>query len=320
MSLDATPRSRQPKGAPDSSGGQFAEEARDESQVPLEGVELYAAARKAVRRHAFRADLKFVGEDDLVQDTMEHILRNKQRKPGTVLSRPYVSQVAFGAVGIAARGKLRAEDRKAIGIFVRRCEEIERDRGYRMSGTEKDELAAQIRSEWHDPRHRPSVNFVELASVRTYSLDARTGDESSRTLGDTLADREGADRDSAVDPGTPAAAVLSGELTDKKTLRARAWSIIASVSHVPDVVPGSVSASAARRHKAQVTSAGGVLAAVREWDSGDGEDGAVEGLFAPFGPIDEGGRDQVCDLLRSKPEYAEHLYQSALHAATARAA
>jgi hypothetical protein len=320
MSIDGSTRSRRPKGAPDSSGGQFAEEPRDESQIPLEGAALYAAARKAVRRHAFRADLKFVGEDDLVQDTMEHLLRNKQRKPGIVLCRPYVSQVAFGAVGIAARGKLRAEDRKAMGIFVRRCEEIERARGYRMSGAEKDELAAQIRTGWHDRRHRPSVNFVELASVRTYSLDARTGDESSRTLGDTLADREGIDRDSAVAPGTPAAAVLSGELTDKKTLRAKAWSILASVSQVPDVVPDSVSPAAARRHKARVSDAGGVLAAVREWDSGDGDEAAVEGLFAPFGPIDEGGRDRVCDLLRSKPEYAEHLYQSALHAATAEAA
>lgn len=280
---------------------------------------MYAAARNAVRRHAFRADIKFVGEDDLVQDTMEHLLRNKQRKPGIVLSRPYVSQVAFGAVGIAARGKLRAEDRKAMGIFVRRCEEIERARGYRMSGKEKDELAAQIRADWHDPRHRPSVNFVEIASVRTYSLDAKTGDESSRTLGDTIADREDTD-DSAVDPGTPAAEVLSGALTDEKTLRAKAWSIIASVSQAPDVEPGSVTASAARRHKTRVSDAGGVLAAVREWDSGDGDEATVEGLFAPFGQLDEGGRDRVCDLLRSKPQYAEHLYDAALRAATIKAA
>ncbi|GAB3176134.1 hypothetical protein GCM10027059_50520 [Myceligenerans halotolerans] len=319
MSIDESLRSRRPRGAPDSSGGQFAEEPRDESQVPLEGPALYAAARTAVRRHAFRADLKFVGEDDLVQDTIEHVLRNKQRKPGTVLTRPYVSQVAFGTVGIAARGRLRAEDRKAMGIFLRRREEIERERGYRLSGAEADELAAQIRADWHDRRHRPSVNFVELASVRTYSLDAQTRDESARTLGETLADRVDHDGGFAVDPGTPAAAVLSGELTDKKILRARAWSILASVSQVPDVVPGSLSAAAARRARTRVADAGGVLAVVAEWDSGDGDEDAVEGLFAPFGQIDEGARDRVCDLLRSKPQYAEVLFQSAVRSATAKA-
>lgn len=332
-----TEQPRQPAGVP--VGGQFAATARaeigtclldpaaashaDEAIVELSETELLAAARQSVRTHAFRQGVRFVGEDDMVQETIEKVLTYKKNNGQVVVTRPYVHTVATGIVAQAARGRLRAEDRKAIGILNARVGQLEEEMGRKLTSAEQDQLAAKIREDWPDPRHRPSVDFVALAQVRVLSLDATQGsDDEGRTLAETLSESGAlattldAD-DLAVDPDTLAGQVLSGERSDKVRNRADAWDIYASMGGLPTAVPKAVSprhASAARVHIAQ---AGGVCAAARTWQQGESTP-ATEALFSPFGPLDEGGRDQVAEALLGRSAFAEELWGSAMAKASRR--
>lgn len=335
-----TEQHRQPAGVP--VGGQFAATARtepsttlldptgashaDEAIIELSETELLAAARQSVRTHAFRQGVRFVGEDDMVQETIEKVLTYKRNNGQVVITRPYVHTVGAGIVAQAARGRLRAEDRKAIGIFNARVGELEEEMGRKLTSAEQDQVAAKIREDWPDPRHRPSVDFVALAQVRVLSLDATQGsdDDEGRTLGETLSESGAlattldAD-DLAVDPESLAGQVLSGARADKARNRTDAWDIYASIGDLPRAQPQAVSrrqATAARVHVAQ---GGGVLAAARTWQQGEATP-ATEALFSPFGHLDEGGRDQVAEALLERSAYAEELWGAAIAKASRRVA
>lgn len=332
-----TEQSRQPAGVP--IGGQYATTARHEPDVQLDpartshadtaideltATELLAAARQSVRTHAFNKGVWFEGEDDMVQATVEAVLQYKHRNGQVVITRPYVHTVGAGIVAHAARGRLRAEDRKAIGIFNAKVSEMELELGRRLTSAEQDQVAAKIRADWHDPRHRPSVDFVALAQVRVLSLDAPagSGEETDRTLADTLTeigtlstDFELDDR--AVDPETMAGQVLSGQRGDKRANRRDAWTILASLNGLPSTQPGSIPPGRATAARAHVADAGGVCAAARTWLKGE-RSPATEALFGPFGDLDESGRDDVAQALLGQPAYAEELWASAMSSASKR--
>ena len=334
-----TDQHRQPAGVP--VGGQFATAVRtepdivldpsatshaDEAILELSERELLAAARQSVRTHAFKQGVRFVGEDDMVQDTVAEVLASKRRNGQVVVTRPYVNAVGANIVAQAARGTLRQEDRKAIGIFNRKVAELQAEMGRGLTGAEKDQLAAQIRNDWHDPRHRPSADFVALAAVRRLSLDAPVSSRqptcTSLTLGDSLAETGfgatalGSD-DLSVEPGTLAAAVLSGEANDKVKNQGNAWNILASVSGAPEAVEHSVTPRNATAARVKIGDAGGVTATARSWLNGETSP-ATDALFAPFGGPDEGGRDEIAQTLIARGAYAELLWNSALVTASRR--
>lgn len=328
-----TEQPRQPAGVP--VGGQFATATRAESATvlldpsdashadqaiaELSEAELIAAARQSVRTHAYRQGVRFVGEDDMVQETIEKVLQYKRNNEQVIITRPYVHTVGAGIVAQAARGRLRAEDRKAIGIFNRRKGELEEEMGRPLTPTEQDQLAAQIRESWHDPRHRPSADFVALAQVRVLSLDATVGseDEGGRSLADTLSNdarlsTSMADADDlAVDPDTMAGQVLSGARADRNQNRVDAWDIYAEMKDLPTAQAKAVSPRHATAHRARVADAGGVCAAARTWLSGE-DSPATEALFAPFGALDMTARDQVAEALLERSPYAEELWAAAM--------
>lgn len=333
-----TEQSRQPAGVP--VGGQFATTARteastvlldpastshaDEAILELSEMELLAAARQSVRTHAFRQGVRFVGEEDMVQETIEKVLHYKRNNGQVVITRPYVHTVGAGIVAQAARGRLRAEDRKAIGIFNARVGQLEEEMGRKLTSAEQDTLAAKIREDWPDPRHRPSVDFVALAQVRVLSLDATQGsdDDEGRTLAETLSESGAlattldAD-DLAVDPETLAGQVLSGERANKAQNRADAWDIYASMSNLPLAQPKAVSPRHATAARVQIAQAGGVCEAARTWQQGESTP-ATEALFSPFGPLDEGARDDVAEALLERSAYAEELWAAAMAKASRR--
>ena len=323
---------RQPSGAP--TGGQFATTTRtetdtvldpgdssraDDAFIELTGVEMVAAARQSVRTHAYRQNIRFEREDDMVQSTLEAVLRYKRNNGQIILTRPYIHTVGAGIVAQTARGRLRAEDRKAMGIFNRKVAELDAERGKPLTSIERDRVAARIRADWADPRHRPSVNFVTLAQVRVLSLDATIGSgDSDRTLGDTLTETMTMDADDlSVEPDTLAGQVLSGERGNRAQNRADAWEIYASLAGLPAAVPLQISLRHATQARGQVADGGGVCAAARTWLSGETST-ATQALFSPFGALDESQRDDVTSALIGRAAYAEELWNSAMSTASRR--
>ena len=290
-------------------------------------TELLAAARQSVRTHAYRKGVRFVGEDDMVQETIAQVLTSQRSNGQIVITRPYVHTVGASVVAQAARGRLRAEDRKAIGIFGAQAKEMEDTIGRALTSAERDQLAAKIREEWPDPRHRPSVDFLALAQVRVLSLDAVAGAHDGHrttTFADELSESGllsstlGAD-DLAVDPDTPAGQVLSGARGNKTANRAEAWNIYASMSDLPPAVSKGVSPRNATAARAHVGDAGGVCVAAQTWLRGE-TNAATESLFAPFGALDESQRDRVASALLERSAYAEELWGAAMAFSSRRAA
>lgn len=335
-----TEQQRQPSGVP--VGGQFTTPTRiepdielgrldpsatsraDTAIVELTESQMLAAARASVRTHAWAKGVRFVGEDDMVQDTLEAVLKYKANNASIVITRPYVNTVGAGIVAQAARGRLRAEDRKAIGIFNRTVSEREAELGRQLTSKERDKVAAGIRADWPDTRHRPSADFVRFSQMRVLSLDAtfRSGAGDDRTLGDTISDSTafstglGAD-DQSVDPNTEAGRVLSGERTDRGRNRNEAWNLLATLSDIPAAVPDCLNHRNATACRAGVSNGGGVRSAAQMWLRGETSD-ATHALFAPFGHVDEAARDDIAQGLLTHPDYAEELWASAVSTASRR--
>lgn len=328
-----TVQARQPAGVP--VGGQFATTVRgetattlvdsgpspvDERTRELSPVEMVAAARQSVRTHAYARGVRFEGEDDMVQATLEAALANKRSNGTVVITRPYLHKVAFGIAAQAARGNLRQEDRKAIGILQRQVTELEAELGHRLTPVEVDALAAKIRNEWHDPRHKPSADFVRLAQMRTLSLDAPHGADGDTTLADSLAEDASfatthlGEDDRAFDPDTLGGLVMSGQMRGAEA-KSRAWDVFAETTGLPPAAP--VTQRAARAARVTVGGNGGVVASARGWLSGDMSASAC-GLFAPFGSLDDGDRDAIAEMFARHPAYAEELWGRAMSQAAKR--
>jgi hypothetical protein len=303
----------------------------DEAIKELSGAELMAAARASVRTHAFNKGVRFVGEDDMVQETLEAVLQYKAKNGQIVITRPYVHAVGAGIVAHAARGRLRAEDRKAIGIFTARVDELEREFDRRLTGAEKDEVAARIRDRWEDPRHRPSTDFVALAEIQTLSLSAPMlmpkeswsgGHGGASTLLDIISESDGFsttlspdDDGLSVEPGSDAARVLSGEETSQVKNRNGVWDMYASLTGIPTAAPSRLSPRGASAAKVAIAQAGGATEAAKTWLSGETSQ-ATDALFSPFGALDDQGRDDVAGALVQRPAYAEEMWASAVSTST----
>lgn len=339
---------RQLAGANDSAGGQYkTKEAldsgyvlppedsshSDDAVVELTTDQLLKFTRAAVRSQAFRKGVRFEGEDDMVQETLASVLQNKKNNQTIILTRPYVRVVAAGVVAHAARGRLRAEDRRAIGIFTADVTAMETELGRNLTGVEKDQLAAGIRDNWTDaqgrpnPRHRPSVDFVALAQVRVLSLDASASgaDDSgnARTLADSISDNSAFSTDMnaddlSVDPDSAAGQVLSGVRSSKVQNRADAWDIYAGMTNLPTAAAGQVSPRQATAARVAIAEVGGPASAARVWLSGE-TDASTAALFAPFGHLGDGGRDDIAEALVGREAYAEELWNSALSTSSRRA-
>lgn len=330
MSNDQALRSRQPKGRP--SGGEYATEPRLESGIILidgttgqqEGIErLIEVTRAAVRHAAMRSDLPFVGEDDMVQETLANIWKNRQAqieagKP-SVINVTYVYKLARGTVAIAARGAARQEDVAAMKVLSRRRSEFEDEHKRAMTPQEVDDLAAEIRLTWHDPRHKPSADFIDKTRRnREVSFEQPVGD-GDRTFGDSLVDRAYEEDSRAFDPDSDAAKVLTGS-ADLRRARAEAWALMSRVVGGPEPVQGSLTDTVSRRVRTTVEEAGGALEVARAWSEDGRHDDTTDSLFAPFGALDGTGREQAADMLLDNPAYADELWSSAVGMATRRKA
>lgn len=268
---------------------------------------LFAVLRAMTRREAGAgADL-----DDLVQDAAVAVLTTYGN--GEVPLAPLRAVVRHTVSRSRGHTNLGSRDRAAMEVLRRRVEQAEGRLGRTLAPREVDELARQVRQEWPDAKHRPSVNFLERARMGV--TDRLEREDGSVVDGEPAWGGSG----ESAEPGS-ALAEVEEALRDRRRDRARAsaWDAYAEIHGGPRVVRGSLSAQT-RTWCRQVMEVypGGVLGAVDAWRRAEDDEG-TEALFAPFGGIDEGGRDAVCAMLAHKPHLAEELWEAALSASVRR--
>ena len=210
---------------------------------------------------------------------------------------------------------LGATDRRAMTILTKMRQEQEERLGRPLTNHEQEILAQKVRATWPDARHRPSRNFLQRARLaRTERIHREDG-----TLMEGASPWTGPDTHSS-DPSTEVGRVeetLNGP-DGARLARRHAWDALAELreadrgGHVPRVLSPTHSLRTAKWARDTIDSyPGGVMGAVDRWEQADEDEGTIA-LFAPFGDIDEDGRDAVCAMLASYPKIADDLWDAAL--------
>lgn len=317
-------QTRVPRGTP--TGGRFAQTERPEPTLDLAGddagpfaragddlaavdqdpARLLAAARGAVDRWAeakaasARVPVRLIREtdkDDLANDALVDALRYRAAgaKP---LTQGWVSQLAHNAVVGALRGDINPVDSKARKILTDQVEAREQALGRHLTRAEVDSAAAAIREAWADHRHRPSVGFHRNALTM-------------EIVSDQVPEVPDAGVQGTYAPGSAMARAL--ELADdagnRKQARLAAWDAIAESTGAPRAMRAH-SVRQATTIRGLVSAAGGVRAVLDQWESGE-DTPATRALMVPFGDLDAHGEQAVVSMLRSRPAYAEELWDSA---------
>lgn len=313
-------------------GGQFAPTHRHEATGvtlsdgpdPGGGIPATVVLAEATtwgRRYARRygADPEEVAGATAVAFYEQRARRRAAAKPA-IDDHAYLNTLARG-IALQAIGADRNYVRQAWRRYRARCDEVMQELGRELTSSEEDEIAAAIVAT-QEPRRRAPVGFHRTR--RVVSLEAPTsghdhdGDvasiaESLAAVGDTEASVLG--RGDTLGPVAERAEQLAQD-GDHAAARRLAWDALAELSGAPSVQPGSVTernAAACRRLVRGVGGAGMIAAA---YERGLAEPRATEALFAPFGDLDDEGRDGIVATLSAHRHLADDLWDMALRAAT----
>lgn len=343
---NTTIRRRDPRGRP--TGGQFAEEAMGASGIGLSptedpwsdrlgkpsGFELSAVdlahlqdlVARAKRSSRFIHATESVGRswdaEDLTQDTMLALME-RARARGSVtevspaLARSVMRNTMSRALNSHNRGmgaenhkKVNSADLGAWREFAIRVDELETAADRMLTPAERDEVAAQIRTDWHDPKHRPTQDF------HRHRFD--TGLESEGAdLGHARAVSAEDDYLQAIHQGPDTERVLSMP-KQGGAMRPYAWNAICELRGIPKQPQGVLNNNQITRCKQAIGATNQeVLSAVEEWESGLSNE-RTEALFRPFGAASQSHRAQIAEVVRDMPDRGGHVYSLALAGATGR--
>ena len=291
-------------------------EQQEQDAITIDGRDLIRLVSSMVGKQQGR--IRINGQDcfdDIVQSAcLETIKTYGAEKIPLAPIKQVVSTTISRAQGHINLG---STDRRAMKAFAQERELREDQLGRTLTPREEQDLARQIRDTWPDSRHRPSSNFLERARL------AQTG-QIYREDG-TLIEGHNPWTDGesiAVDPDGPLgraeAALNSGS---RRNARKDAWDALAELRNrngerVPRVLADTHSERVASWCRTVLDDyPGGVKGAVDTWQRAEEDEGTIA-LFAPFGDIDEQGRDAVCRMLNRHPQAAEDLWAAAMSRST----
>ena len=304
---------RKPRGIP--VGGQFAAHNRDDAAVGLTAPRRINAATELTGAEALRIARMQAGNagswrggtvvetDDIAQDAIVSVLITVRNAGGFGLNPGVLTAAARSAISRSFQDtvQLHHDDLKALRLFDTQRESVEQFQGRHLTDDELDGLAADIREDWPNPRHRPTVGFnrrrVTTASVdEDPSLLADVADQSNEmaptSAGDDLAD-----------------ALDDGRVT-KAEARLRLWNALADSNDIPLVARSSMTEREIKAVKQAMKDSGGVEALVQAHLAGNTSENSA--LFAPFGLTTTRARDRIAEFLLERPAVADRLWASAL--------
>ena len=328
-------QNRHPAGSPRSIGGQFADTARPESDLDLGSSvatldpDLIQEVFDKTGEIARHADQKMgtsrqTGDwqaDDIQQEALLQWWQDQGRRD----IPNHVGYARTSAYFVATKigDKMRAEDRRANKMLAGWRARFEQEHGTHPTQRQVDEQAADILRRWPDRRHLPSRDFHHRSiGGQEVGWQAWTTDEGDDLLanlasrGDNssvhalsrpgnLVDVDETRDPMSVDEGSWQAAALAlatGTGTEEKVRQVQARRIscaaLAEARQAPMPQVGCLTHAAVSKANLKLQRyPGGIQGAIETWRSGE-FDAGTEALFAPFGKdLDEGDRDDICDLL-----------------------
>ncbi|MCU6479095.1 hypothetical protein [Arthrobacter sp. A2-55] len=315
------------KGIP--TGGQFKATSHSESDVKLGSARLeeftdphkfksmaYDSAQYWQRRYNQKDKSNTVDLDDIAQETLLRVITELGKGKDVRNFKQLVSSIAANVTVRATENVFRAEDRVAWRIFEEKRTAMEHRENRSLTPSEIKALEQEVLDEWHDPRHKPSKEFM-IARTVDRSLDTPFGEGEGveATLGGRLVSE--VESEDHVDPDSYTAQALAAiqEKGAKNKSRARrlAWNALAESAGTPLAQPGILTMRQVSTHREAIADHdGGVLGACKDWSNGL-DSTATEALFAPFGDLDEDDQEKVVDVLeRLGDARADQMWTSAL--------
>lgn len=263
---------------------------------------------------------------------MEMITEHKRGKRHNDI--PNAARTKVMALATRAGGRMRAEDRRASNNLKVKIRAFEQEHNRAITEPERRVLIDQVMKEWHDPRHKPNRDTLIHGlnnggrEMTMTEYEGRTGaaDGEGRTLADTVDGDLNRD-DLSVEVGSWASIAIIASNKDSEeasTANAKlvAYAAVAEMRGAPVPEPASVpyaTIDKARQVMKDGEDGNHVARAIATWNSGE-DDERTDALFAPFGSIDEGERDEVCNMLSRSPGQAYDLWLSAASFANKRSA
>jgi hypothetical protein len=302
-------KKRIPPGTPN--GGQFARSTRgDAGPLDLGDSRTAVAFEQAQKSGSYFARRYGVDGDEITQDTIIAYLDTSRRRgedSPIANVNGYVHSTARSIANAAMAGTGRSEVRAAMTEFRELTAAQSQQLGRLLTTAESDALANDIRNRQKLRRRAPEgfqrpVHFVDIDNhPEAQSVVAQSAESAEFQAGSIS---EMAER--LCDSGK------------KKEARRIAWDALAEISDVPMVTPGSLTELESAKARRLVTEASGAGAAAQEWNQGLSHPSTRDALFAPFGDLDDNGRDAVAHMLTQHRHFADSLWDAAVTAATAK--
>lgn len=246
-----------------------------------------------------------VSGDDIASETLADWWRAMTRsRTAPADMKSYIHKIARQCALRSIVGGERSEDRQAIADLDMWQEDFEQEHHREPTGEETDRAAEAIRMA-QPPGRRARIGFQHPQKRTTLEVlsDLADQDAHGSSHGETSGMEMLLDRRSA-----------EGKRLTLETM-AGAWSVLAAPRDAPSPVPGSLDTRSAFLASRTVSFSGGAGQVSRKWMSGECSRKEAKALFAPFGAIDETGRDRVACMLRDTPAYATNLWEAALKVA-----
>jgi len=299
-------------------GGRFAAQKRDESEVRLVAGELIngrtivdprAAIEYAIMYAKFK-DRKSPHHslpwEDIAQEALASVrttIRNG-RADGFTPGLISVAVSQMTSASINTKEKIRHEDAKASQM-LREAVDIEEEMlGRNLTNREVIGLADRIRDTWVNPRHRPQREFYRR--FMEVPIDSLLDSSILENALHSLAGQHVDERNSASELATD---IESGHIA-KSAGRARAWDALAGIWDVPRVSQ-TQSKEDAKTGQKVVEFNGGVSAVINAYRVDRVLTPEARAVFAPFGKPDGEGRRAIANELAVRPSVAERLWRSA---------
>lgn len=312
MSTKAQPR--RPPGTP--VGGQWAPTQHDEPDIALPQAvpqaaqsafgspEVLALVQSEARKAAYRFSLD---ADDVADETMLKLLSGSHNADNlhayAVTATRNVAKDMY--LRATAGVELSTYEMRAWQMYRAECARLEQKLWRHLTGPEEDALAEQVRARidrvpagFHRRPKRKLVQGTLPEPADGYSYHRRSAFPAG-----SLADR--AERMAENDVGRCNLAAISNA-------RMIGWDALAELDGAPLAAIDSLSRKQATRVRHQVRGAGGVNAVVAAHRAGTLDEQTARAFFAPWGEIDESGRDAVTKLLRKHGAYADDLWDAAV--------
>jgi hypothetical protein len=305
MTITTTNTARQPKGIP--VGGQFSSIDRAEGQVQLvlnpaslTGQEIMEQSLALAKAAGFRSGLSDQDIEDVSQETALSVLKTQSRNKDAIITGGLLRVASQALVSRLVDSHVRHEDSAALTVWKSRSSELEQELGRSLTPLELDQMAVDIRANWHNPRHKPRVGFQHQS--RFVSTEA---------MGAMFTDTYAGGPEKVQDSGylREIADSLEDEGSNRESVRLQMWNIMSREHGAPRVALAGMTVRAAARHKRTV---GDAVTASEKFIDGELSVDAEASLFAPFGTITGREKRRVASIIVARPNVGDKLWRSAM--------